>query len=311
MAQARDSRPIPDPGDRLRRMAKKKKATRRKKSAGKKSATRRRTAARRKKVSPSSKRSRLKQIVRSSRRSPLVTSLDVVIPSTRRGLGAHSAGQSGDTQGLSSVEDIDSESVEELVEEGQDFEAGAVAGIEEADASQGEVWTKQVPEDDVPREYLENDLDRLNRKSPVTRKTAAKQTAPSVTRVSRGPVDAPGKRHRKPLPQEPIASAWVNPGASRWARRGKTGRPRRATLAPELTGPANSSLTSDGRRFPGASQLLAAIPLKYRGGRVVAPPGRTDYLTPRAGVGRGPRRACRGDSRGEWCPETHRQLDPD
>jgi len=175
-------------------MAKKKKATRRKKSAGKKSATRRRTAPRRKKVSP----------VRSSRRSPLVTSLDVVIPSTRRGLGAHSAGQSGDTQGLSSVEDIDSESVEELVEEGQDFEAGAVAGIEEADASQGEVRTRQVLEDDVPREYLENDLGWLNRTSPVMRNTATKQPATSATRVSRGLVDAPGKRHRKPPPQEPI-----------------------------------------------------------------------------------------------------------
>jgi hypothetical protein len=33
---------------------------------------------------------------------------------------------------------------------------------------------------------------------------AAKQTAASATRLSRGPVDAPGKRHRKPLPQEPI-----------------------------------------------------------------------------------------------------------
>jgi hypothetical protein len=94
--------------------------------------------------------------------------------------------------------------VEELVEEGQNFEAGSVAGIEDADASQGEVRTKQVPEDDVPREYLENDLDRLDRKSPVTHNTAAKQTATSPTRVSRGPVDAPGKRHRKPLPQEPI-----------------------------------------------------------------------------------------------------------
>src|SRR4029453_2705283 len=111
-------------------MAKKKKTTRRKKSAGKKPATRRRTAARRKKVSPSSKRSRLKQTVRSSRRSPLVTSLDVVTPSTRRGLGAHSAGQSGDTQGLSSVEEIDSESVEELVEEGQDFEGGRGGALE-------------------------------------------------------------------------------------------------------------------------------------------------------------------------------------
>jgi hypothetical protein len=51
----------------------------------------------------------------------------------------------------------------------------------------------------VPRAYLENDLDRLNRKSPVTPNTAAKQTATSATRVNRGPVDAP---HRKPLPQE-------------------------------------------------------------------------------------------------------------
>jgi hypothetical protein len=184
-------------------MAKKKKATRRTKSVGKKSGTRRRTAARRKTMSPSSKRSRVKQIVR-TRRSPLVTSLDVVIPSTPRGLGAHSAGQSGDTQGLSNVEETDSESVEELVEEGQDFEAAAVAGIEEAEASQGEVRTKQLPEDDVPREYLENDLEHLNRASPVTRKTAAKPTATSATRVSRGPVDAPGKRHRQPLPQEPL-----------------------------------------------------------------------------------------------------------
>jgi hypothetical protein len=192
---------IPQPSDRLRRMVKKK-TTRRKKSAGEKSGARRRTAARRQKVTPSSKRSRPKQIIRTPRLSPLVASVDVEIPSTRRGLGAHSAGQSGDTQGLSNVEEADSESVEELVEEGQDFEAGAVAGIEEAEASQGEVRAKQVLEDDVPREYLENDLDRLNHKSPVTRNTAANQTATSAMRVRRGPVDAPGKRHRKPLPQE-------------------------------------------------------------------------------------------------------------
>ena len=91
------------------------------------------------------------------------------------------------------MEETDSESVEELVEEGQDFEAGAVAGIEEADASQGEVRTKQVPEDDVPREYLENDLDRLNRKSPVTRNTAPKQTPTLATRVSRADAVAPAQ----------------------------------------------------------------------------------------------------------------------
>jgi hypothetical protein len=182
----------------------KKKTTRKKKSAGRKSGILRRPAARRKKASRSSKRSRPKPIVRTTAQSPQVDSLDVVIPSRRRGLGAHSAGQSGDTQGLSSVEEIDSESVEELVEEGQNLEADALAGIEDADASQGEVRTRQVLEDDVPREYLEDDLDRLDRKSPVTRTTAAKQAATSATRVSRGPVDAPGKRHRKPLPQEPL-----------------------------------------------------------------------------------------------------------
>jgi hypothetical protein len=185
-------------------MAKKKKTTRNKKSAGKKSGTLRRPATRRKKAPRSSKRSRPNQIVRTTARSPQVDSLDVVIPSRRRGLGAHSAGQSGDTQGLSSVEETGSESVEELVEEGQNFEAGALAGIEDADASQGEVRTRQVLEDDVPREYLENDLDRLDRKSPITRSTPAKQAPTSATRVSRGPVDAPGKRHRKPLPQERI-----------------------------------------------------------------------------------------------------------
>src|SRR5215831_20837446 len=117
---------------------------------------------------------------------------------------SESAGQSGDTQGLSSAEEADSESVEELVEEGQGFEAGVVAGVEDADTSQGELRTTQVGEDDVPLEYLEQDLDRLNRTRPLPRSTAAKQTATSAARLSRGPVDAPGKRHRKPFPQEPI-----------------------------------------------------------------------------------------------------------
>ena len=214
-----------EPGDRLGRMAKKKKTTRRKKSAGKKSSTLRRTAARRTKVSSSSKRSRPKQIVRTPRRSPLVTSFDVVIPSTRRGLGAHSAGQSGDTQGLSNVEETDSESVEELVEEGQDFEAGVVAGVEDADASQGELRTKQVREDDVPLEYLEQDLDRLTRTRPLPPSTAAKHTTTSATQVSRGPVDAPGKRHRKPLPQEPLDKRLGEPrGKQMGQKNDKTGR---------------------------------------------------------------------------------------
>jgi hypothetical protein len=72
-----------------------------------------------------------------------------------KGLGPNSAGQSGDTQGLSDLAEAGSESVEELVEEGQSFEAEVIAGVENApDADVAEVHTKQVQEDDVPPEYL-------------------------------------------------------------------------------------------------------------------------------------------------------------
>jgi len=47
-------------------------------------------------------------------------------------------------------------------------------------------------------------LSHLNREDNLQRKTPAKRPATSATRRSRGPVDAPGKRHRTPLPQERI-----------------------------------------------------------------------------------------------------------
>jgi hypothetical protein len=75
-----------------------------------------------------------------------------------KGTGPGSAGQSGDTQGLSDLAEAGSESVEELVEEGQFFEAEVISGVENApDADEGGVRTKQVPEDDVPTEYLDDD----------------------------------------------------------------------------------------------------------------------------------------------------------
>ena len=84
--------------------------------------------------------------------------INPITPSGRRGLGAASGGQSGDTQGLSRRSYDDSESVEELMEEGQYMEAEAVAGVENApDADQGEVRTRQFPEDDVPEEYKDED----------------------------------------------------------------------------------------------------------------------------------------------------------
>ena len=66
--------------------------------------------------------------------------------------------QSGDLQGLSRREGADSESVDELLEEGNAFEADVVAGVESADdADEKEVRTHEVPEDDVPGEYLDED----------------------------------------------------------------------------------------------------------------------------------------------------------
>jgi hypothetical protein len=75
-------------------------------------------------------------------------------------LGPDSAGQSGDIQQISHVADVDSESVEELLEEGNVFEAGVVQGVENAkDPDVSEVTTREVPEDDVPKEYLNDDED--------------------------------------------------------------------------------------------------------------------------------------------------------
>lgn len=76
----------------------------------------------------------------------------------REGGRSRSAGQSGDLQGLSDVEGADSESVDELIEEGNAFEADAVSGVEHAgDADEEEVHTHEVPEDDVPGEYLDEE----------------------------------------------------------------------------------------------------------------------------------------------------------
>jgi hypothetical protein len=75
-----------------------------------------------------------------------------------RGVGAHSGGQSGDTQGLDANSEVDSESVEELLEEGQTFEAEILDGVENApDPDQAEVHTRETNQDDVPGEYREKD----------------------------------------------------------------------------------------------------------------------------------------------------------
>jgi hypothetical protein len=73
-------------------------------------------------------------------------------------LGLNSDVQSGDLQQISDVAGADFESVKELAEEGNAFEADAVEGVESAkDPDVSEVTTRQVPEDDIPGEYLNED----------------------------------------------------------------------------------------------------------------------------------------------------------
>jgi hypothetical protein len=65
---------------------------------------------------------------------------------------------SGDLQGLSDIAAADSESVDDLLDEGNAFEAGIVKGVQDADDSdEREVHTHETPEDDVPEEYLDKE----------------------------------------------------------------------------------------------------------------------------------------------------------
>jgi len=74
------------------------------------------------------------------------------------GTGPDSAGQSGDLQDLSRREDTDSESVEELVAEGQYREAEIISAVEDADdPDQRELHPREVREDDVPEEYRDEE----------------------------------------------------------------------------------------------------------------------------------------------------------
>ena len=136
-------------------MPNKKKTTKRKavakKTAPKKKVTRKHAASRksslaRKKPSPKGKR------LPGKRQAVETITFRSGASRGRRG------GQSGDLQGISGRPAADSESVEELLEEGNALEADVLQGVEDAaNADQGPVKTKEVPEDDVPQEYLDKD----------------------------------------------------------------------------------------------------------------------------------------------------------
>jgi hypothetical protein len=134
-------------------MSSKKKTRKKKKSA--KAARVRKTTPKKKaagKKKPEKKRKLSRKKTRIRGKSEIVDTL-VFEP---KGLGPRSGGQSGDLQGLSELESADSESVGELLEEGNAFEAEIVKGVEDVSEADGkEVKTHEVPEDDVPEEYRE------------------------------------------------------------------------------------------------------------------------------------------------------------
>jgi hypothetical protein len=68
-------------------------------------------------------------------------------------------------------------------------------------------------------------LEQVNLEGTLQKQTAATQPALSVTRLNRGPVDAPGKRHRKPLPEQSIDKHMGEPrGKQTGQKSAKTGR---------------------------------------------------------------------------------------
>jgi len=149
-------------------MAKKRKAAKKAKprKAAKKSKPAKRLAAKPKlKITSRSKPRRGSARVSSRTVEPTSGSTGSSLDPTRAGrLRFNNADESarrrriGDLQGISMRDRADAESVGELLEEGQTLEAEAVQGVEDAlDADQGEVRTREVPEDDVPDEYLDND----------------------------------------------------------------------------------------------------------------------------------------------------------
>jgi hypothetical protein len=127
------------------------KASRSKKAARKKKSSRPKKAMRATKAARPKKTARAKKPARRTRPTPGTDALSLP---ERRGLGPDAGGQSGDIEGLHGVATADSESVEELAEEGQSFEAEVIDAVEGArDPDQGELKTREVPEDDVPSEY--------------------------------------------------------------------------------------------------------------------------------------------------------------
>jgi|SRR5690242_265889 len=143
----------------MAKKAKQKKASQKKLQSGaKKAAAKAKLSA--KKKAPKRKAARKLASRRPARQAQIVLGSRSVetVPLKRRARVAAAGAGGGDFGGASVAEIVDSESADELLEEGQTFEAGIVSGVENApDPDQGEVRTREVPQDDVPEEYDDKD----------------------------------------------------------------------------------------------------------------------------------------------------------
>lgn len=106
----------------------------------------------------------------------------IVSPQEKRG-GPGSAGQSGDTQGLPGAAEADSQSVRELVEEGQYSEAETLLGVEEApDPDVAELHINESPNQDAPetdaRERTDPHREVSSKKSRGTQSHRVGSSAP-------------------------------------------------------------------------------------------------------------------------------------
>jgi len=141
-------------------MAAKKKTTKKTKKTARKKVTPTKAKKRSKKLTkkkPAPKPAEKKRVAAKKQPRKKSTSVGELAFSPER-RGSRSGEQSGDLQGLSRLEAADSESVDELIQEGNAFEAEVVAGVERADnTDEQEVRTHEVPEDDVPGEYLDKE----------------------------------------------------------------------------------------------------------------------------------------------------------
>jgi hypothetical protein len=144
----------------MAKKAKQKKANQKKPKRGAKKVTAKAKSSA-KKAAPKRKAKRKPASARRPGRQPQIVfgsrSVETVPLKRRQRVAAAGAG-GGDFGGASVVEGVDSESADELLEEGQTFEAGIVSGVENApDPDQSEVRTREVPQDDVPEEYDDKD----------------------------------------------------------------------------------------------------------------------------------------------------------